>query len=314
VDGDLLREAGRILLGQAVADGFLTGAILALGALGASLNLQILRFANFSHAELLTWGGYIALTFTTFATVGTSIGPLSFGWQLLLAVLIAGTATGMVALAVDRLVFRQLRARHAHNLTMVFASFGVALILRNVVLLLWGPDAHYYSDELQIAIEVFPGIRLLPDQVFVLVLTLVLVLVLHLVLRFSRLGMAMRAMAESPGLARVCGIETEKAIRWTWIVSGMLAAAGGVFLGLTVQLRPEMGFNLLLAIFTAAILGGTGSLFGAVIGGLAVGLAENLSLLIIPSGYKAAVPFVLLMLVLYFRPRGLFGSADNAAT
>ena len=314
MDGDLLREVGQILLGQAVADGILTGAILALGALGASLSLQILRFANFSHAELLTWGGYIALTFTTFATVGTSTGPLSFGWQLLLAVLIAGTATGIMALAVDRLMFRQLRARHAHNLTMVFASFGVALILRNLVLLLWGPDAHYYSDELQIAIEVLPGIRLLPDQVFVLVLTLALVLALHLVLRFSRLGMAMRAMAESPVLARVCGIETEKAIRWTWIVSGMLAAAGGVFLGLTVQLRPEMGFNLLLAIFTAAILGGSGSLFGAAIGGLAVGLAENLSLLIIPSGYKAAVPFVLLMLVLYFRPQGLFGSADNAAT
>lgn len=314
MDGGLLRDAGRILLGQAIADGFLTGAVLALGALGASLSLQILRFANFSHAELLTWGGYIALTFTTFATVGTSIGPLSFGWQLLLAVLIAGAATGMVALAVDRLVFRPLRARHAHNLTMVFASFGVALILRNLVLLLCGPDAHYYSEELQIAIEVLPGVRLLPDQVFVLVLTMVLVCALHLVLRFSRLGMAMRAMAESPGLARVCGIETEKAIRWTWIVSGMLAAAGGVFLGLTVQLRPEMGFNLLLAIFTAAILGGSGSLFGAVIGGLAVGLAENLSLLVIPSGYKPAVPFVLLMLVLYFRPQGLFGSADNATT
>ena len=149
MDGELLREAGRILLGQAVADGFLTGAILALGALGASLSLQILRFANFSHAELLTWGGYIALTFTTFATVGTSIGPLSFGWQLLLAVLIAGTATGMVALAPTGRAAPPMFVLHAHNLTMVFASFGVALILRNVVLLLWGPDAHYYSDELQ---------------------------------------------------------------------------------------------------------------------------------------------------------------------
>ena len=128
-------------------DGFLTGAILALGALGVSLSLQILRFANFSHAELLTWGGYIALTFTTFATAGTSIGPLSFGWQLLLAVLIAGAATAVVAVVVDRLVFNQLRARHAHNLTMVFASFGVALIVRNQVLLLWGPAAQYYSDE-----------------------------------------------------------------------------------------------------------------------------------------------------------------------
>ena len=300
------------MIGQAIADGFLTGAILALGALGASLGLQILRFANFSHAELLTWGAYIALTFTTFATAGVPLGPFSFGWQLLLGVLIAAIATGALALVVDRLVFRRLRARHAHNLTMVFASFGVAMILRNLVLLLWGPDAHLYNNELQIAIEVLPGVRVLPDQIFVLLLALVLVVALHLLLRLSRLGMAMRAMAENDALSRVCGIETERAIRWAWMASGMLAAAGGVFMGLTVQLRPEMGFNLLLGILTAAILGGTGSLLGAVVGGLAVGLAENLAVLVIPTGYKAAVPFLLLMLVLYFRPQGLFGSTDKA--
>jgi len=300
------------VIGQAIADGFLTGAILALGALGASLGMQILRFANFSHAELLTWGAYIALTFTSFATAGAPLGPFSFGWQLLVAMLIAGVATGGVALVVDRLVFARLRARHAHTLTMVFASFGVALILRNLVLLLWGPDAHYYSTELQIAVEVLPGIRLLPDQVFVLVLTLLLVVALHLVLRLSRLGMALRAMAESPMLARVCGIETGQAIRWTWMVSGMLAAAAGVFLGVTVQLRPEMGFSLLLAVLTAAILGGVGSVFGAVVGGLAVGLAENLSVLVIPTGYKEAVPFLLLMVVLLVRPQGLFGDRISA--
>ncbi len=302
------------MIGQAIADGILTGAILALGALGASLAMQILRFANFSHAELLTWGAYIALTVTTLATAGAPIGPFSFGWQLLAATVIAGAATGGVALIVDRLVFARLRARHAHNLTMVFASFGAALILRNLVQLLWGPDAHYYSTELQIAVEILPGIRLMPDQVFVLAITLLLVVALHLVLRLSRVGIALRAMAESPMLARVCGIETERAIRWTWMVSGMLAAAAGVFLGVTVQLRPDMGFNLLLAVLTAAILGGAGSLIGAVIGGLAVGLAQNLSILVIPSGYTAAVPFVLLMLVLFFRPQGLFGSADRAGS
>lgn len=302
------------MIAQAISDGFLTGAILALGALGASLSLQILRFANFSHAEMLTWGAYIALAFTSFATIGSPIGPLSFGWQLLVAVLIAAIATGGLALSVDLLVFRRLRARHAHNLTMVFASFGVALILRNLVLLLWGPDSQLYSNELQIAVEVLPGVRMLPDQMFVLALALALVVALHLLLRLTRLGMAMRATAENAVLARVCGIETERAIRWAWIVSGALAAAGGVFLGLTVQLRPEMGFNLLLGILTAAILGGTGSLFGAVVGGLAVGLAENLVVLVIPTGYKPAVPFMLLMLVLYFRPQGLFGSADKTGS
>jgi branched-chain amino acid transport system permease protein len=299
------------VIGQAVADGFLTGAIIALGALGVSLGLQILRFANFSHAELLTWGAYLALSFTALAGAGSSIGPLSFGWQLLVAVLLAGIGTGIIALIVDRLVYDRLRARHANTLTMVFASFGVALVLRHLVLMLWGPDAHYYTSELQIAVEVLPYVRMLPDQIFILILAFVLVLALQLFLRLSRVGTAMRAMAESPALARVCGIQVNKVIRLTWIASGALAAAAGVFAGLTVQLRPEMGFNLLLSLFTAAILGGAGSLIGGVVGGLAVGLAENLSVLVIPAGYKQAMPFLLLLLVLVFRPQGLFGSSER---
>lgn len=299
------------MIGQAIADGFLTGGILALGAIGVSLSSQILKFANFSHSELLTWGAYLALTFTSFATSGVPLGPFSFGWSLLLAVVIAGLATGALAIIVDRLVFRRLRSHNANSLTMVFASFGVALILRNLVLLIWGPEAQYYTSELQIALEILPGIRMLPDQIFVLALTLVLVVGLHLLLKYTRLGMSMRAMAESPALARVCGVKIDTVIRWTWVVSGMLAAMAGIFAGLTVQLRPEMGFNLLLAILTAAILGGSGSLFGAVLGGLLVGLAENLSVLVIPASFKAAVPFMILILVLYFRPQGLLGTKQN---
>jgi branched-chain amino acid transport system permease protein len=299
------------MIGQAFADGLFTGGILALGAIGVSLSSQILKFANFSHAELLTWGAYLALTFISFAAVGVPLGPLSFGWPLLFAIVAAGLATAALAVVVDRLVFRRLRLRHANSLTMVFASFGAALILRNLVLLIWGPDAQYYSSELQIAIEVLPGVRVLPDQVFVLCLTLVLVVALHLFLKYTRLGMAMRAVSESPALARVCGVRTDGIIRWTWVVSGTLAAVAGICAGLTVQLRPEMGFNLLLAVFTAAILGGAGSLFGAVLGGLVVGLAENLSVLVIPASYKSAVPFIILLLVLYFRPQGLLGTEQN---
>ncbi|MET0528794.1 MAG: branched-chain amino acid ABC transporter permease [Microvirga sp.] len=299
------------MIGQAIADGFLTGAILALGAIGVSLGSQILKFANFSHSELLTWGAYLALTFTAFASAGVPIGPLSFGWPLLVAVIIAGLLTGMLAVIVDRLIFRRLRSKNANNLTMVFASFGIALVLRNLVLLLWGPEAQYYTSELQIAIEVLPNIRLLPDQAFVLGLTIVLVIALHAMLKYSRLGMSMRAMAESPSLSRVCGVKIETVVRWTWVFSGMLAAMAGIFMGLTVQLRPEMGFNILLAIFTAAILGGSGSLFGAVLGGLVVGLAENLSVLIIPASFKAAVPFMILILVLYFRPQGFLGVKEK---
>ncbi len=295
------------MIAQSLADGILTGAIIALGAIGVSLGLQILRFANFAHAELITWGAYLALVFVSFAGAGTSIGPLSFGWPLLVAIALAAVLTGSLAWLLDVLVFRRMRNSGAHTISMVFASFGAALIMRHVIILFWGHGTHYFTRELQIAVEVFPGVRMLPDQIFILALTLVVVASLHLYLSRSRTGMAMRAMAENAALARVCGIEVEKVIRWTWVLSGALAATAGVFLGLTPQLHPEMGFSILLALFAAAILGGAGSLVGAVVGGLLVGLAENLSVLVISAGYKSAMPFLLLLLVLFFRPQGLFG-------
>ena len=125
-----------------------------------SLSLQILRFANFSHAELLTWGAYLALTFTAFATAGAPARPVFLRLAASsFAVSSPASEPALLAVIVDRFVFRRLRARNAHSLTMVFASFGVALVLRNLVLLLWGPEAHYYTTELQIALEVFPDVQ-----------------------------------------------------------------------------------------------------------------------------------------------------------
>ena len=295
------------MLAQALADGILTGAIIALGAIGISFSLQILKFANFAHSELLTWGAYLALVFVVFAGPGTPTAELSFGWQLMAAMALAALLTGGLAWLVDLLVFRRLRRSGAHPMSLVFAAFGSALVMRHVIVLIWGHGTHFYTRELQIALEVLPGVRMLPDQIFILGLTVLIVVALHLYLTYSRTGKAMRAMAESPFLARACGIEVEGVVRWTWILSGGLAAMAGVFLGLSPQLHPEMGFSLLLALFAATILGGTGSLIGAVIGGLLVGLAENLSVLVISPGYKPAMPFLLLLLVLFFRPQGLFG-------
>lgn len=299
------------MIGQAIADGILTGAIIALGAIGVSFTLQIMRFANFAHAELLTWGAYVALVFVAFAGPGTPTGPLSFGWQLIAAAVFAAVITGLLAWGVDGLVFGRLRANGAQPLTMVFAAFGAALVMRNVVVLIWGHGSHYYTRELQIAVELLPGVRMLPDQIFILLLALAVVVSLHLFLTYSRTGMAMRAMAESPALAQVCGIEVDAVIRTTWILSGALAALAGVFAGLTPQLHPEVGYNLLLALFAAAILGGTGSLAGAVVGGLLVGLAENVSVLAINPGYKGAMPFLLLLAILILRPQGLFGEKQQ---
>ncbi|MEM7442633.1 MAG: branched-chain amino acid ABC transporter permease [Pseudomonadota bacterium] len=297
-------------MGQLIADGILTGAILSLGAIGVTLTLGILRFANFSHSELVTWGGYFALTFIIFAgTSAETFGPLSFGWPFVAAIIVAAVATALLALLVDALVFSRLRRRGAAEMTLVFASFGVALLLRHIIVLIFGPQAAYYTGTLQFAVEILPGVRVMPDQMLVLALTLLLVVGLYVMLKYTRLGIAMRASAESPNLARVHGIDVRVVVRWTWVIGGGLAAAAGVFYGLTVQMRPEIGFTLLLPLFTAALLGGSGSVFGAVIGGLVIGLSESLSVLIIPTGYKQAVPFLILLLILYLRPRGLFGDA-----
>jgi branched-chain amino acid transport system permease protein len=214
-------------------------------------------------------------------------------------------------LAVEALVFRRLRARGA-AIVLVIASFGVALALRNLVLFVYGGVPEYYSRELQIAIRILPrdvwgGIRITPDQLFVLGLAATLVLVLHLLLTRSTLGRSMRAAAENPALARVAGIDVERIIRWTWAIGAALAATAGVFAGLVAQVRPTLGLDLLLPLFAAAILGGIGSVYGAVLGGLIIGLAESLSVPLIGAEYRAATAFVILILILLVRPTGLLG-------
>ncbi len=296
---------------QHFADGILTGAIIALGAIGLSLTMRILKFANFSHSELLTWGAYATFVFLSFFSVfgrvlGEPIGPLSFGLPLILAVIASGLVTAGLAILLDWLVYDRLRGRAA-PMTLVFASFGVALLVRNVLLIGFGPDPYYYSSELQIAMRLPGGVRVQPDQVFVLAVTIFMVVGLYLFLTRTRTGIAMRATAENTDLSMISGINVASIVRWTWIIGGACAAVAGTLYGLTVQIRPELGFSLILPLFAAAILGGTGSMYGAVLGGLIVGLSENLSVMVIPASYKPAIPFLLILLILYVRPQGLFG-------
>ena len=291
---------------QAIADGLSTGAIIALGAMGVTLVMGILRFTNFAHAEYLTWGGYMALFFLSVTGLEAgSLGPFGLGPGLILAMLVAMVLTVAVALLADRLVFHRLRGRVNH-ITLVFASFGVALIVRYLIHLLFGGQAQYYSNDLRFAWRVGELARVMPDQVLVFVVTLVVALALFLFLRFSALGLAMRAAAENPALAAINGVRFRTILLATWAIGGALAAISGVFYGLTVQLRPDVGFQLLLPIFAAAILGGIGNVTGALAGGFIVALVEAIALLWIPSGYKLAIPFIVLLLVLWLRPMGLF--------
>jgi branched-chain amino acid transport system permease protein len=296
------------MIGQLLVDGILTGAILALGAIGITLGLAILRFANFAYAELLTVGAYAALAAVlAFGGTGVPIGPLSFGGYIVLALVVALALTALAALAGDAIVFAPLRRGGAGPLVLIFASFGLALVIRNLVLLVFGPQPEYYSRELQMAVLLPGDIRIMPDQVVVLAAALLALVLLWWFLNHTRHGLAMRAVAENPQLAQTCAISPRIAIRTTWLIIAVLGALGGTLFGLTVQLRPEMGANLMLPLFTAAVLGGVGSIPGAVIGGLTVGLAENLSTLVLPTAYKSVVPFLIMLACFFLRPQGLFG-------
>ena len=297
------------MIAQAIADGLLNGAIVALGAIGVTFSLAILRFANFSHGDLLAVGAYAALfVLLSLGAPGAPLGPFSFGLGMGGALVAALVIAVAVSLLLDRLVYQRLRRRGADPLTLVFASFGLALVLRSVLHLLFGPDPYNYSNEIQMALLLPGNVRVMPDQVLVLVVTLVVLAALGFFLQRTRYGIAMRSVAENPMLASVAGIDPVAIVRLTWVVSTALAALAGVFYGMTVQVRPEMGLNLLLPLFTAAILGGVGSVTGAVVGALLISLAESLVTLWLPTSYRPLVPFVLLLLVLYFRPAGLFAA------
>ena len=301
---------------QLIADGLVVGSVIALGAVGLTLTYSILRFANFGQGEFMTWGAYLAVSALTFVLAMTGggvmdpMGPFSFGWQLIVAMVLAAVLTAALALVVDWLLFRRLRRGNA--ITLVIASFGAALALRNLVQFLYGTLPEYYTREIQIAIRLVPrdvmgGLRVTPDQMLVIGLTIGLMVALQLLLTRTTLGRAMRATAMNPALARVAGVDTDAVVRATWVIGAALAAVAGVFAGIVGQIRPMLGFDLLLPLFAAAILGGIGSVRGAVAGGYIVGLAESLSVPLVGAEYRAATAFVVLIGILLVRPTGLFG-------
>ena len=296
---------------QFVVDGVLFGALIGLGAIGVTLTYSILRFANFAHGEFIAVGAYATLFAAAaigFVTGGTlmPLGPFSFGWPVLLGGIVAMIITALLALALDTVLFSRLRARGS-AITMVIASFGASMALRSLLEFLFTGEPRYFSREIEIAVPLGFGVRATPDQMLAVALAAGLVAAMFLVMTRTTIGRSMRAVAENPALASVVGVDVKKVIRATWILGGALASAAGTMLGIVVQIRPYMGFDLLLPLFAAAILGGIGSMPGAVVGGLIVGIAEAGAVPLVGAGFRGAVAFVILIAVLIVRPTGLFG-------
>ena len=300
---------------QVVLDGLIFGAVIGLGAIGITLTYSILRFANFAHGEFLAWGAYIALAVSSLlgslaSGLAAPIAPFSFGWSLPLAALVAMAGTSGLALFVDALLFGPLRRRKGVVIVLVMASFGAALTLRSLLEFIFTSKPEYFSQELQIAIRFGGGLRATPDQFLSLGIAVVLVCLVHLLLTRTAIGRSMRAVSENSALAGVVGVDVRAVIRMVWALGAGLACVAGIIAGLIIQIRPQMGLDLLLPLFAAAILGGIGSVPGAMLAGLIVGLAEALTVQLVGAEWRAAVAFVILVAILLLRPQGLFGRAD----
>jgi branched-chain amino acid transport system permease protein len=325
---------------DAFAVGVVTGSVLALGAIGLTLIYGILKFAHFAHGDSMMLAAYLAF----FALTGTVVGertdtrPLpwslsdlpgatdripwpdglgggdfSFGYGLLLAALAAAVATAVVFIVLDRLVYRPLRQRRSGIVIFAIASLGIAIAMRSLILIFWGSSQRFYAPGIRPTTDLPFDVRIVTDQIFIFFAAILLAALVYLLLFRTKLGKAMRAMADNPDLAEVSGINTEQVIRWTWLIGGVLVAMAGVMLALQAQLKPELGFILLLPLFAATILGGIGSPQGAFVGAMIVGITQEVFAVVGPdigisSGYKFSVAFVILILILLLRPRGLFGA------
>ena len=268
-----------------------------------------MKFANFAHGDLMTLGMFLAFIIVAdIGFVGGSIGPLSFGWGMIPAAVFAMAGVALTAVALDRVVFRPLRSRGGGFITMAVASLGIGIALRAIVQMIWGSAPLRYEPGIHKATTLFWDIKVKPDQFFIVGLMIVLAVAVYLLLYRTKLGKAMRATADNSQLAEVSGIETERIRQWTWAIGGALIALAGIMLAIQAQLRFNAGFNLILPLFAATILGGIGNPWGALVGGLVVGISQEVSTQWINTGLKPGIPFLILIIMLVLRPRGIFGS------
>ena len=297
---------------QPLVDGLIAGSMIGLGAIGITLTYSILKFSNFAHGEFVSWGAYAALMVSgaltmLYAPLAAPLGPFSFGWSLVIAAVASFALTGILALLVDALLFGRLRRQKSAAIVLVMASFGAALTLRALLEFLATSKPAYFTPSLQIAMKLGFGARATPDQLLLLAVAAVSVAAIHTLLTRTAIGRSMRAVSENPDLAGIAGVDVRSTIRVVWLVGGGLASLAGVMAGLVIQIRPQMGLDLLLPLFAAAILGGIGNVPGAMIAGLIVGLAEATTVVFIGAEWRAAVAFFILVAVLLLRPQGLFG-------
>ena len=282
---------------QTTLSGLTLGTVYALGAVGLTLVYGILRLVNFAHGDFLTFGAYMAY-----------LVNVTWGMPLAAAIFFAMATTALLGVLSERLMWGPMRAKGAGFLQLILMSIGLAFVIRSAIQWFWGSEIRTLDVNVIDSVT-FLGLRIGETELIVVIVGIAVLVAVGLIVRFSLLGKRMRALSDNLDLAETAGIDTRRVILYTWLFAGALAGLAGVLSGALTNLRPELGFELLLPIFAAVILGGIGNPFGALTAGLVLGVVIEWSTLVVEPRWKVTFGFLALIIALVIRPQGIFGRA-----
>lgn len=281
--------------------GLVTASILALAAMGLTLQFGVTNFVNFAYGDFLTLGAYLSW-----------VANVKLHANIWLALALGALASGVLAALIGRFLLGPFARRFRNLFYVMIVTFGLSLILLNLIQAIWGANYLQYGVKVESPLHLGPFL-LSTDQLIIVAIGVGAMLAVHLLLTRTKLGKAMRAMSDDPSLAMVSGINTRAITTFTWFLTGLLAGLAGTVLGLNISsITPAMGETFLFVIFAAVILGGIGRPYGAMLGALVIGLATEISAIVINAAYKLDVAFVLLVIVLLIRPQGLLAVRGKA--
>lgn len=275
------------------------GMVYALIAVGYSLVFGILRLLNMAHGAIYAFGAHMAL----FA--------VAMNWGLPAAFIFAIVATGILAMFMDGVVLAPLRAKNAPNITCLISVIGVSYIIQNLMMIIFGSTKKTFPNLFDFGNVTIFGVTLTSAQIMMFLIALVFLVLLTIIVNHTKIGLAMRASRENPKAANLMGIDVRKIVTFTFFLSGVCAAVAGVLVsGYYQMVYSTMGTEAGLKGFSAAVLGGIGVLYGSVVGGIIVGVAEALAVTFLGGSFRSATAYIVLFIVLLIRPSGLFGK-DN---
>lgn len=286
------------MLAQLIVNGLIIGSIYSLIALGYSMVYGILRIVNFAHGDVMMFGSFLGLVFMN-----------TFQMNVIAAFLLAAMCTAILGMVIELFAYRPLR-KYDRIVTLV-SAMGVSIMLSNIAQLIWGTGTQNYVIPFKIATYEVMNITITNLQIIILATSVVLMVALYLFVHKTKMGVAMRATAQSLDNASLMGININRIISLTFAIGSILAALAGMLVSMYYDaVYPTMGYMFGLKAFTAAVLGGIGSIPGAMIGGLLLGVVENLGGTFISTQYQDMISFVILILVLVLRPTGIFGKKE----